>query len=80
MCSFNLAPLTRRQNAVWPLIYTKSLFVSQKTILSKNSGQVEISDNAGYVVVSTGRNRVLGSQTSHYARSVHSLFGYHGCC
>jgi len=26
----------------------------------------EISDNAGYVL-STGRNKVLGSKTSHYA-------------
>ena len=25
--------------AVWPLVYTKTPFLSQKTIISKNSGQ-----------------------------------------
>ena len=36
------ALFTRRENAdisMWPFIYTKTLFLSQKTIISKNSGQ-----------------------------------------
>ena len=52
---------------VWPLIYMKTLFFSQKTIISKNSGQSDFWKRRLSVVVSTGRNRVLGSEASHYA-------------
>ena len=55
-------------HTVWPLIYTKTQFLSQKTIISKNSGQSgDFWKRRLCVVVSTGRNRVLGSETSHYA-------------
>jgi len=44
----------------------KTQFLSQKTIISKIA-KVEISDNVGLcIAISTGRNRVLGSQMSHY--------------
>ena len=76
-------------HAVWPLIYTKTQFLSEKTIISKTSGQSgEVGKLWLCVVVSTGRNRVLGSH-AHSMRQkmlhvmsapyVYSLFGYHGC-
>ena len=38
-------------DTVWPLIYMKTQFLSQKTINSKKTlAKVEISDNTGYVL------------------------------
>ena len=54
--------------AVWTLIYMKSLFLSQKKCISKNSSQSGDFWKCWLcVAMSTGRIRVLGSQTSHCA-------------
>ena len=61
--------------AFWPVIYTKTPFLSQKPIISKNSGQSgDFWKRRLCVAVSTGRNGVLGSQTSHYVSVLTTMF------